>query len=695
MRNIVDQHNSDPLFNYEFTRKRADIQGLRAIAVLAVVSFHAGLPVFGGFSGVDVFFVISGFVITQMLINEQSKLGTINLRKFYFRRFKRLTPALALVVSFTLFVGGLLISPSLQDISWKTGISALLMVSNVMIALRTGNYFDTAAERNPLLNTWSLSVEEQFYIFFPTLLLMSLAFKKQNAWRRNLPLYSLIAVALLSFASLLIGEFLSGLPGKFYLALGFYSPITRAWEFVAGAILPIIFRDYSVKKNGSWICQYLGIIFLLVGFFIVDSKTAWPGLMTLFPVTGTVLLISSGTYTKSNTLLSKLLENRLLNHLGDISYSWYLWHWPFIVFAANLFDSKPSTLTIAALLSLIPSALSYKWVENPIRKLPELPLGQKVRLVLAVLAIPITTAIVSQVAITNDYWSTDVSRFNEYVNPTHLSNAQGCGQGFVPISIDDNFCTWNSESKGLPVYLIGDSNADHVSEAVLEASKETDNPVKIITKGGCSFLGKSWSDRNDTDALNCLKFVDGVMDLISSSPPGLVIIGLSDSVWRDLGKLAVGPSRANESKDFITSFDYLVTDYVEKINLLKKSRHDVLLLLPVPKFLTEDNKPMFDYTLCSNLGIITKNCPKTVITSLDYQLKFQSHARDSIYKAATLTNSKTLDLLTVVCQDGQCQNIQDDEILYRDAGHLTVKFSKKLSQYFEVELNKLNHREDN
>lgn len=674
------------------SQKRLDIQGLRAIAVLAVVAFHAGLPVYGGFSGVDVFFVISGFVITQMLIHEQEKLGTINLRLFYFRRFKRLTPALALVVSFTLLVGGLLISPALQEISLITGISALLMSSNVIIALKTGGYFDAAAERNPLLNTWSLSVEEQFYIFFPTVLLMSFVFKKNNGWRKNLPIFSLTVIALLSMASLLISEIISGLPGKVSMAFGFYSPITRAWEFVAGALLPLIFRGYQSTKRVSWICEYLGITFVFLGFWCVNSKTPWPGLMTLFPVIGTVLLIFSGTFSKSNTLVSKILRSRLLNHLGDISYSWYLWHWPFIVFAASLFDSNPITLTFAALLSLIPSVLSYRLVENPIRKLPDVSLNKKIGLVLAVLVIPLTIAFIGLEAKTKNYWSTNLSRFYEFVNPLHLSNAQGCGQGFVPSSIDNNFCTWNTESKGRPIYLIGDSNADHVSEAVVKAGKATGNPVEIITKGGCSFLGNSWSNRNDAEAIKCLKFVNEVMKLISSSPSGLVIMGLSDSVWKGLGKLAVGPSRSNESKDFLISFNYLMADFVEKINTLKKSGHHILLLLPAPKFVTEDDKLLFDYTLCTTLGVIIENCPKAVITTLDFQKKLQSHARDSIFKASALTNSRTLDLLTIICQDGECKNIKGKEILYRDAGHLTVQFSQDLSGYFEIELENFNNR---
>ena len=326
MTDSIFRHDSIKPKDFGVSPKRADIQGLRAIAVLAVVAFHAGLPVSGGFTGVDVFFVISGFVITQMLLNEYERFGTISLQVFYFRRFKRLTPALALVVSFTLLVGGLLITPSLQETSLVTGISALFMTSNVFIALKTGGYFDDAAERNPFLNTWSLSVEEQFYIFFPALLLMSFSLTKANDWRKNLPVLSLAVVALLSMISLLINEFLSSQLGKVSAALGFYSPITRAWEFVAGAILPIVFRNCQVTRKASRLCETLGIALLLISFFCATSKTPWPGPTTLLPVIGTVLLLFSGKFSKSRTFVGTLLNSSSLNYLGNISYSWYLWH---------------------------------------------------------------------------------------------------------------------------------------------------------------------------------------------------------------------------------------------------------------------------------------------------------------------------------------------------------------------------------
>ena len=178
---------------------RRDIQGLRAVAVLAVVAFHAGLPLPGGFVGVDVFFVISGFVITAMLQREQAGTGHIRFGRFYIRRFKRLTPALALMISVTLVASALILSPLRpQQDAAKTGIAAMLLVANFVIAFTTGGYFDTAAELNPLLNTWSLSVEEQFYFIFPALLALGWFLGQ----RRRLGSAPIVLVGLLAAASL-------------------------------------------------------------------------------------------------------------------------------------------------------------------------------------------------------------------------------------------------------------------------------------------------------------------------------------------------------------------------------------------------------------------------------------------------------------------------------------------------------------
>lgn len=184
--------------------RRLDVQGLRAIAVLMVIAFHAKLPLPGGFVGVDVFFVISGFVITSMLLREHARSGRIDLKRFYIRRFKRLTPALAVMVVITLVASTLLSSPlGPQQNTALTGLGAIALIANLVIAQTSGGYFDAPAATNALLHTWSLSVEEQFYLVFPVLLIVSLRFARRRPWA---PAGVVAVVGLVSFVAAVAGS---------------------------------------------------------------------------------------------------------------------------------------------------------------------------------------------------------------------------------------------------------------------------------------------------------------------------------------------------------------------------------------------------------------------------------------------------------------------------------------------------------
>ena len=210
--------------------RRRDIQGLRAVAVLVVVAFHAGLPVPGGFIGVDIFFVISGYVITNMLSLEWSRNGSINFRRFYSNRFKRLTPALALMVSSTLILSALLLSPTAPlENTAKTGLGAMLLVANLVIARTTGGYFDEPAATNPLLNTWSLSLEEQFYLVFPLVLLAGWMMARRFRSARSAPIAIIFAFMLGSFGAAFLAA------GGTTVQSG-HGPAQNAHRFLSGEI---------------------------------------------------------------------------------------------------------------------------------------------------------------------------------------------------------------------------------------------------------------------------------------------------------------------------------------------------------------------------------------------------------------------------------------------------------------------------
>jgi len=354
---------------------RADVQGLRAIAVLAVMVYHAGLPLPGGFTGVDMFFVISGYVITEMLLREWHSTGRIRLGQFYLRRFKRLVPALATVVVVTVVLAIVLVPPlSGQNRALFTGIGAMLFGANVVVGVLGDDYFNSAAQSNPLLHTWSLSVEEQFYFAFPLLLLFGLALVgKRWGFRRGAALV-VGAVVATTFTIAVIAARIDLPAGE--LILGFYSPIARAWEFGVGALValasPIL---ASLPRALGGIAGALGTFGVVLGFVLVDSSTPFPGVWALLPVMGTALMIAGGTIS-SGGVLTRGLGAKPMSTVGDWSYSLFLWHWPFVVFSGLIWTRNETISTIAVFASVVPAVLSYYLLEQPFAAL-SLPRGHR------------------------------------------------------------------------------------------------------------------------------------------------------------------------------------------------------------------------------------------------------------------------------------------------------------------------------
>lgn len=365
--------------------RRKDIQGLRAIAVLSVVLFHSGLGVPGGFVGVDVFFVISGYVITAMLLRERESAGRIGLGRFYLRRFRRLTPALAAMVAVTM-VASYFILPKLapQENAGATGMGAMLLAANFVIGVTTGNYFDAPADGNPLLHTWSLAVEEQFYLVFPSLLAIAwlLARRSRRSNSRALLLVGFIAAA--SFALALVGSASRDAAASWLD--GFYSPFARAWEFAVGALLVLGAGTLSIAsrwRNSA--VGWVGLATLLSSFWLINGDTQFTSAWNLLPVGATALLLFAGQ--GSDTVVTRVLAWRPMVALGDWSYSIYLWHWPMIVFAVTLWPFSGHAAPIAAGASFVPALMSYYLLESPIREIRALS-RPKMALLVAVTVLP-------------------------------------------------------------------------------------------------------------------------------------------------------------------------------------------------------------------------------------------------------------------------------------------------------------------
>ena len=336
---------------------RGDIDGLRAVAVLSVLMFHA-FPerVRGGFVGVDVFFVISGFLISGIIL-AGIKDNTFSFRKFYARRIKRIFPSLIVVLCSSLALGWFLLLPKEYKALGEHVAAGAGFVSNLLLWSESG-YFDEAAELKPLLHLWSLGIEEQFYIVWPLVLYAGVR------WRASL-VGVLVTLLLCSF---LLNVYLA----SSNLVADFYSPLSRFWELLAGGFLAhLVQRRHGASQTGAntivkSIQSLAGLSLIAVAVFWFDSLIKFPGAWALIPVLGSCLLIAAGPGALVNR---KLLASRPFVFIGLISYPLYLWHWPLLAFARIQFSGTPPTAIRAALLglSIILAYLTYRFVERPIR----------------------------------------------------------------------------------------------------------------------------------------------------------------------------------------------------------------------------------------------------------------------------------------------------------------------------------------
>lgn len=349
---------SDPAADAPAPREdafRPDIEGLRGVAVLLVVLFHAGLPVSGGFVGVDVFFVISGYLITGLLLREHRRTGRVALARFYARRIRRLLPAAAAVIVVTLPVAFVVIGPLDRPDVMTDGASAALSVANIRFALAEGDYFTSIAQPSPFLHFWSLAVEEQFYLVWPALL-----FLVARGGRIRVPV-ALLVVLVASFAA-------NVLITQTAISWAFYSLPTRAWQLAAGGLLAV---------GSVWIDRMPWLPIVAAGWIsaaglsasalLISSELPYPGIVALAPTLAAVLLIASG---QRHFGPGALLAVAPLRALGRISYSLYLWHWPILMLPAIALGDALGLegRILLALGAVVVAGASWRFIEEPFRR---------------------------------------------------------------------------------------------------------------------------------------------------------------------------------------------------------------------------------------------------------------------------------------------------------------------------------------
>lgn len=657
--------------NYSKLPLRLDVQGLRAIAVIAVVAYHSGLPVSGGFLGVDVFFVISGFVITGSI----SKTNVIHfgraLRDFYLRRYRRLIPALSLMVLFTLVVGLLLLSPfgPMQNTA-KTGIGAMLLSANLVIERTTGGYFDVAAESNPLLHTWSLSVEEQFYLVFPVVVFTALILTKALNKIRKITI--LIIVSAITFSSMYFA--ITGEGQNF----GFYNPFARAWEFGFGALIFLL--PISKLLNRS-LCQFISIVGLCLvfaSFFLISESDKTPGLSTLVPTFGAALFILAGknSYTPfPNAALSKSLPV----WIGNLSYSWYLWHWPFIVFSVLIFQNNHFLGIIAGISSLVPAYFSKKYVEDKFTPRWTLPQLHKIKYFVLFTLLPITIAASVLLFINSGFGTNKLNSLVSQQQQMHTSVTNGCLDLLEVVIPIESQCSWNIEDNNKPVYLVGDSHADMFSEGILEAASSLSLPISIRTNSGCPFLDTFvlLVGQTPDDANKCRQRYLSTMEWLLKSPPGTVIVSNSADYFME-NDISVGPSiddisMPTTNKDQKTKQEIYVGSLTASLKLLEERGFNVIVIAPTPHLSLRSGWP----TNCTTIELLANGCLQEVNLSLASE-----PIREIIEKTSQVTKSvggESINLIKSICLNSKCSSVVGDVLIFRDGDHISVEMSRYLS----------------
>lgn len=433
---------------------RADVDGLRAVAVLAVLFFHAGLSFPGGFVGVDVFFVISGYLITRLVVNELER-GTFRFASFWTRRLRRIWPAASVMTLCTLAVGALLLDPGGYHQLATDAIAQTLMLANVQF-MRGTDYFGVTADLRALLHTWSLAVEEQFYLFHPFAVVLIWR------WKKSALLPVLVVTGLLSFG-------LSVAALERYPSATFYMLPTRAWELLIGAVLAVWPREITLRQATRMVLGVVALAMVLVPMFVYDRGTAFPGLAALPPCVGTALLILIGT--NGSTAISRGLAWEPMRRVGLISYSLYLVHWPILAMMRSLtFPEEPTLAWRAAAIpaSFVLAYASYRLVEQRFRHAKR-PVGVW-RVVMGSAAVAAATIGVSVFIRQTDGWT---GRFDRSLL-AHI-DPEGVAQDWQVLEVgsdDIAALTRPIGAAGKPGFLLwGDSHGMAISRALHESAE--------------------------------------------------------------------------------------------------------------------------------------------------------------------------------------------------------------------------------
>lgn len=631
---------------------RPDIDGLRAIAVLAVVFFHAFPEVAnGGFIGVDIFFVISGFLISSIIVASLQK-NAFSFVEFYTRRIKRIFPALIVVMASCYLMGWFyLLADEFKQLNQHIA-SGASFIANIQL-WREAGYFDNAGETKPLLHLWSLGVEEQFYILWPFMLWL--------AWRARFNLALLVAL-------IAAGSFYLNIANLDKAANAFYLPQCRFWELLAGSLLAIYSLKYpqyvgKLRPGVAASASAVGLLLLALGMIVINKSNLFPGYWALIPTLGTLLVIFSGASALPNRII---LSQRLLVWFGLISFPLYLWHWPLLVFARIVEGGTPSLALRAGtvVLAIVLAWLSFRWLEKPVRssRLAWLP-----ALLLALMA--------SLGALGLYGYANDGLKFRAFHQQNDNSNAfdwpaskyksAACTR---KITIESSAYCRFAYSEQPSIALIGDSHANAIFDFFDLYFSAKQKAALVLGSSGCPPLLKVERGNN-----HCATTMDAIANYINSNNEITQVFITARFAATESGSNLGG-------EPFQDQYRLTLTDQPEQhdrqaifkqglentIRVFMAHQKHITVLLDVPEL-------SFDPKSC--LGARTKTaCAMEANGVYARQAAYTQIIRQLQQKY----EFKVIDLKDALCTGGQCIAKYQGKILYRDSHHLGIEGSRFL-----------------
>ena len=659
---------------------RPDIEGLRAVAILAVLAFHAGVPFLpGGFVGVDVFFVISGFLITGLLLRERQTHGRINLPTFYARRARRLLPAALVVIVVTIAASAFLLSAlQFREVAID-GAAAALYVSNYRFAVSATDYFAADAAPSPLLHFWSLGVEEQFYLFWPVLMIVGLRLVgSRRIWM------VIGATAIVSFAASLVVTSVEP-------AWAFYSLATRAWQIALGSLIAAVFALRSVRIPGAlaaWLGP-AGLALIAVALVVVDSSKIYPGWWAVLPAFGAAMLIVAGEHRAAVT--SRALASPVPRWFGRISYSLYLWHWPLLVIipAALGRNDLPFRLGLAV-VAIGVAALSTRYVENPFRfgrSVARRP-GSRTLASAGVLSIAIAgIAIAASGAVGGPSGRQAVLPELEPASTTAPATLEPSLAGplsatVLPSLLDADMdrgnlfldgcqttipetvlraCEYADTTSATTVVLFGDSHAGMWFPAIDRIAMERGWRLIPLVKVGCTPVDVTvWENTLKRAFDECDDWRAQALERIAAERPAITLVVTSRSY--EVADATGNPMGRTDQREAWRA------GFVDVFGQLQENSDRVILIGETPHIGTDPVECLASEEL---LEACTPS--RTAAVAAAYQDLEEASARQ-----AGVEFIPTVDWL---CTDAVCPLVLGDFLVYRNRGHLTATVTAALAPH--------------